>query len=105
MELAVTHRHRHHVVELHLGHHGSQKLFRSIHDFEEIDARLQTQILEDRHGHFGGNIARAPSQAIERRINEGGAATNRFHAVRNGKLQVAVPMETKLALGNVRGQR
>src|ERR1700682_1873987 len=97
VELAVSHRHGHHVVKLNLRHQRLQQFLGRIHDVVEIDASLNTELMENRNRNFGRHIARASSQSIERGIDEPRSRAERFYAIGDCELQVAVSMKPKSA--------
>src|SRR5580658_156915 len=102
MKLAASHCHRHHVVQLHLRHQRAHEFLSRIHNVKQIDASFNAKVIEDGHCDFGGNVAGASSQAVERGVDEAGAATNGFYAIGNGKLEIAVAMEPQFALATSR---
>ncbi len=59
MKLAASHRHRHHVIQLHLRHERAHELFRGVHHVEQIDPSFNPKILKDGYGDFGGDVSRA----------------------------------------------
>src|ERR1700678_227342 len=97
MKLTASHGHRHHVIQLHLGHEWTNEFLGGVHYVEQVDSGLNSEIIENRYGDLCGNVACAASQSIESGVNEICAAPNRFHAVGDGKLQIAVTVETQFA--------